>query len=382
MLNRRQILTRAALVTAGSFVPRLALARPGTERRFVFIIQRGAADGLATLAPMGDPAYAGLRRELAAEYAGLPLLGGMFALHPALKEVGGLYAAGQALFVHAVASPYRDRSHFDGQNVLECGAARPYQLADGWLNRLLPLLPAAEARALAVSATVPAALRGSAPVTSYAPSGLPDANEDLLQRVSRMYATDPALHPLWGEALQARSMAGDLAKAKPGGAAEAGRLVAQMMQGPAGARVVMIESNGWDTHSAQKARLNAQLGGLDAAIGALRDGLGEAWSQTLVVVATEFGRTAAANGTGGTDHGTGSLAMLLGGAVRGGRILADWPGLTPAQLYENRDLRPTRAVDAVIAGALAEHYALDPARLAARLFPGGVGKAEGGLIRA
>jgi uncharacterized protein (DUF1501 family) len=153
------------------------------------------------------------------------------------------------------------------------------------------------------------------------------------------------------------------------------------MQGPEGARVVMIESNGWDTHSGQKGRLNAQLGGLDAAIGALRDGLGADWNQTLVVVATEFGRTAAANGTGGTDHGTASLAMLLGGAVRGGRILADWPGLAPAQLYENRDLRPTRAIDAVIAGALAEHYALDPARLAARLFPGGVGKAEGGLIR-
>lgn len=382
MLHRRQLLIGGAIAGAATLLPKMAFARAETERRFLFIIQRGAADGLATLAPVGDPAYAGLRGDLGAEFASLPRLGGMFALHPALKVIGGLYASGQASFVHAVASPYRDRSHFDAQNVLECGGSRPYQLADGWLNRLLPLLPAGEARALAIAATVPAALRGTAPVSSYAPSGMPAPDEDLLARVSRMYQADQRLHPLWAEALQTRAMAGDLATPKGDIATAAGKLAAQLLGGADGARIAMIESNGWDTHSGQKGRLNAQLGGLDTLIGTLRDGLGPVWNQTLVLVATEFGRTAAANGTGGTDHGTASLAMLLGGAVRGGRIITDWPGLAPGQLYEGRDLRPTMALDAVIAGALAEHYALDPARAAGRLFPGGPLTPARDLIRA
>ena len=154
------------------------------------------------------------------------------------------------------------------------------------------------------------------------------------------------------------------------------------MSGPSGARVAMVETNGWDTHSGQKGRLNAQLIGLDAMLAALKAGLGRAWAETLVVVATEFGRTARANGTGGTDHGTGSLAMLLGGTVAGGRILSDWPGLGNAALYEGRDLKPTTSLDALLAGALAEHFALDPLVAAARLFPGGEGKPMSALIRA
>ncbi|MFC0590721.1 DUF1501 domain-containing protein [Novosphingobium aquiterrae] len=377
-LDRRQILAAGA---ASLFAPRIAFARAATERRLVFIIQRGAADGLATLAPLGDKAYSGLRGDLA-NLEGGARLDPLFTLHPALAQTAQLYGAKQALFAHAIASPYRERSHFDAQNVLETGGTVPYARKDGWMNRLLSLLPAGEARALAVSATIPAALRGDNPVASYAPSNLPDAPGDLLQRVSQLYAGDPQLHGLWEEALQTRAMAAgtDLAGARGGEAA--GKLVASLMSGAQGARVVMVETTGWDTHAQQKGRLAAQLGGLDALIGALKEGLGPTWNDTLVIVATEFGRTAAVNGTGGTDHGTGALAMLLGGTVAGGRILADWPGLAPAQLYEGRDLKPTIALDALLSGAIAGHFSLDPAIATARLFPETAGKPLSGLIRA
>lgn len=370
MLDRRSFLVRGALGTlAAGFAPRMAFARAATDRRFVFIIQRGAADGLGTIMPVGDPALAAARAPFLAEAAQGAKLDATFALHPALANAAALYRQQRALFVHAVASPYRDRSHFDGQNVLETGGAQAFQAKDGWLNRLLGLLPHGGPRAIAVSATVPAALRGAREVASYAPSLLPDASEDLLQRVTALYQGDAQLHGLWAEALETRQLTGDLAHDNGRNAAATGTLAARLLLPAAGARVAMIETGGWDTHSAQKGRLAAQLKGLDAMIAALQTGLGEVWSDTLVLVATEFGRTVALNGTGGTDHGTGAAAMLLGGGVKGGRVLGDWPGLAPNALYEGRDLRPTTRLDDMIAGAVAEHFALDPARTAATLFP-------------
>ena len=382
LLHRRQMLVAgAAAGTAALFAPRIAFARADTNRKLVFIIQRGAADGLATLAPTGDPAYAGLRGDLAADLMGQPQLGGMFALHPALAQLSAMYTAKQALFAHAVASPYRDRSHFDGQNVLETGGAQPYDRQDGWMNRLLALLPSESARGLAVSATIPTALRGPIQVASYAPSALPDASADLLQRVSSLYADDPQLHALWDEALQTRAMASGFDAAGAKGGQATGKLIASLMAGAQGARVVMVETTGWDTHAGQRGRLNAQLTGLDALLAALRDNLGPAWADTLVVIATEFGRTAAVNGTGGTDHGTASLAMLAGGTVLGGRILSDWPGLGQASLYQNRDLKPTTSLDALIGSAVAAHFVLDPAMAVPKLFPGSSSGNLSGLIR-
>ena len=179
----------------------LALATVPTERRFIFIIQRGAADGLDILRPTGDPAFSGLRGGLIGDVAGMKL-DTMFSLHPALVEVGRMYGQGQALFVHAVASPYRDRSHFDGQNVLETGGAQPYAVRDGWLNRLVTMLPRSSDEAIAIAATVPTALRGSVQVASYAPSALPHAADDLMARVTALYDADPQLHPVWSAALE------------------------------------------------------------------------------------------------------------------------------------------------------------------------------------
>ncbi|MDP9057152.1 MAG: DUF1501 domain-containing protein [Pseudomonadota bacterium] len=373
MVARRQFLSLSALGAGAILVaPMMALATVATDRRFVFIIQRGAADGLNIVIPYADPAYAPLRGALAIDVGAATRLDGTFALHPSLAETGRMFAQKQALFVHAVASPYRDRSHFDGQNVLETGGTQPYQRSDGWLNRLVAMLPQSrDSRdgAIALAETVPMALRGKAQVTSYGPSALPTASDDLMLRVGQLYGADPQLHPLWSAALEARRMAGDGA-AKPD-PASLGALTAKFLSAPDGPRIAMLETGGWDTHSGQQGRLAAQLKALDTLLTALRDGLGPTWAQTTVLIATEFGRTAAANGTGGTDHGTGSVAMLVGGAVRGGRVIADWPGLSAAALYDNRDLRPTAALDELIAGAAAASLGLDPDHVARTVFGGG-----------
>lgn len=374
MLTRRFFLAAGSAAIAATAMPRMAFARANTDRRFVFVIQRGAADGLSILGPTGDPQFTQLRGDFDQDLKNGSALGSFFTLHPALSETAKIYAASQALFVHAVASPYRDRSHFDGQNVLETGGSSAYQLKDGWLNRLLALLPAHETKALALSDTVPMALRGDRQVSSYAPSKLAGPSEDLLQRVSAMYEADRQLHGLWSEALATRSAAG-MVEGAGQNAAAIGSVAAKLLSGDTGARIAMIETNGWDTHSGQRGRLAAQLKSLDGIVDGLKSGLGTDWSNTLVIVATEFGRTVRPNGTGGTDHGEASVAMLLGGAVAGGRIISDWPGLAPAALYEGRDLKPTTALDALIGGALSQHYGLEPSRVMATLFPVSGGKA-------
>ena len=380
-LARRQFLSIAALGAGAMWIsPYMALASIDTDRRFVFIIQRGAADGVDIVRPYGDAAYQDLRGAFAGDAAHSIKLDDTFALHPALSELGKIYAAGEALFVHAVASPYRDRSHFDGQNVLETGGAQPYQVKDGWLNRLVSMMPHEKVEAIVLAPTVPMALRGPTPVTSYAPSSMPDASDDLMAHVGMLYDKDPQLHPLWMEALQAKGLAeGTNAKQDPAGL---GRLAAKFLLPESGPRIAMIETAGWDTHSAQAPRLAARLRALDTMIAAMRDAMGAAWKTTVVLVATEFGRTAVVNGTGGTDHGTASMAMLIGGPVKGGRVLSDWPGLAPSKLYEDRDLKPTMALDSLIAGAAAEALGLDGDRVGRNLFGTAIGsKPISGLIR-
>jgi uncharacterized protein (DUF1501 family) len=382
MATRRRFLAAGTGTALAFCAPRVLFAQAATERRFVFIIQRGAADGLNIVAPYADPAYASLRGPLALDPAAALKLDGTFALHPALAGLGQLYGRGEAAFVHAVASPYRDRSHFDAQNVLESGGRQPYQLKDGWMNRLVGLLPRRPKEAIAFAPTVPLALRGPADVTSYAPSALPAASDDLLLRVQQLYAGDAQLHALWSAAMDARGMAGGTDGRNRQDPAELGRIAASFLTAPEGPRLAMIETGGWDTHSAQTGRLNAQLGALDRLVDALRGGMGDAWRQTVVLVATEFGRTAAANGTGGTDHGTASAALLAGGALQGGRVVADWPGLAPSALYQGRDLQPTLALDALIAQVVGETFGMERERAARALFPGAaMGRALPQLVR-
>jgi len=380
-MNRRDFLRVASISSAALFAsPIISFANAKTDRRFIFIIQRGAADGMNTLVPYADPAYAKLRGALAIDVAQATKLNGMFALHPALTETAKMYATGQALFAHAVASPYRERSHFDAQNVLETGGTSPYQMKDGWMNRLLSLLPKSQNEAIAFASSVPMALRGKMDVSSYAPSALPQASDDLLLRVGQLYAEDAQLHNIWTAAMEANNMAEDAsAKQDP---ASLGKLAASFLANPSGPRIAMIETGGWDTHSAQDGRLTRQLKSLDTLIAALRDGLGATWQKTTVLVATEFGRTAAANGTGGTDHGTGSAALILGGDINGGRVIADWPGLNQSNLYEGRDLKPTLNLDTLIASLAGASFGIAPEQVGKALFPdANIGKPLEGLIK-
>jgi uncharacterized protein (DUF1501 family) len=380
MIGRRSLLASSLVSAALLGAPRISFARATGDKRFVFVIQRGAADGLHMIVPIGDPGLRIARAGLVDEIGPLFTLDVLFALHPALAQTAELYRKGDAFFVHAVATANRDRSHFDAQNILETGGRRPYEERSGWMNRMLVHLPGTKAMALAPA--VPMALRGDRPVSSYAPSRLPGASADLMTRVSALYEKDQQLHPLWEQATQTLDLVDDLAANGGKGGQAVGELAARLLAPSDGARVMMIETGGWDTHSGQKARLNAQLGGLDRLIGAMKAGLGPEWANTVVVVATEFGRTVSANGTGGTDHGTASAAMVFGGGLKGGRVIADWPGLRPSDQLDGRDLKPTLSLESLIAGAVAEQFDLEPPMVLRTLFPGQAGlKPFEGLLR-
>ena len=370
ILPRRRLLAIAGANMLTSSLPGLAWGAAATSKRLVFIIQRGAADGLALVPPVGDPALAGLRGALFADAPPGAKLNDMFALHSELNGTAAMFAAKEARIVHAVATAYRDRSHFDGQNILESGGTAPYARKDGWLNRMLGLLPPGEARAVGIAAAVPLALRGRQEAANYAPSRLPGIDEDLMMRLSLLYGGDAQLGPIWQQAVETKELAGDIGGNNGRNGTQLGELAARLMAGGGGARVMMIETGGWDTHSRQQQRLGVQARGLDALLMALKGGLGAHWPDTLVIVATEFGRTAAVNGTGGTDHGTASALFLLGGGLRGGgTVKADWPGLSGGALYEGRDLRPTTSLEGEVSEAIAAHYALEPKAVQRALYP-------------
>lgn len=391
MITRRSLIQSsiaAGLVPAFGF--RAAYAATPDNRRLVVIILRGAMDGLSVVAPYGDTAYAPARGKLALNVGqDATKLDGMFALHNALGNFGAGYTAGEALAVHAVASPARGRSHFDSQNVLETGGLAPYQYSSGWLNRALSVLP--RSQAIAVTTGMPALLQGPAKVGSWSPSRLPEPTSDLADRISQMYESDPALHAAFTEAqsLNALAKAAGEDKMTMGGGGGGGKpltalgtVAAKLMVAPDGPQFVVLERTGWDTHANQPGVLTNSLSDLDGTLAAFKTGLGPLWEKTAILCITEFGRTVAVNGTNGTDHGTGTCALLYGGAVRGGRVIADWPGLAQANLFEGRDLKPTRDMRAVIKGVLTEHIGINPDHLATSIFPQSTAIAPlAGLIR-
>ena len=412
LTRRSALLGLGAAVSLAGVAGRasLALAAAPTEQRFVVVILRGAMDGLSLVVPYGDPALRDLRGELIPALPGQPNglhdLGGFYGLHPALADLYAMYQAGELLPVHAAAGSYRSRSHFEAQDYLESGADQ--RLTSGWLNRAVAALPPAPAsasgsaspsgaaspvgRALAVGVSVPLLLRGTATVASWAPHGFASPAPDLYARIAEVNRDDQLTGRAIAEGLRARGFATEVmtedgAAGEPAGrdryafsalAEAAGRLLAAA-DGP---RIAAMEVSGWDTHVAQVPRLEQPLRQLDAGLGALKTALGPAWRQTAVLVVTEFGRTARVNGDKGTDHGTATVAFVLGGAVAGGRVRADWPGLGAGRLFENRDLAPTVDVRAVAKGLLAGHLGLGQAALA-QVFPDSAGASPmGGVLRA
>jgi uncharacterized protein (DUF1501 family) len=382
--SRRALLLGGASFAAWAYLPKFARAADGRDPRLVIIILRGALDGLATVAPVGDPDYAGLHGSIALTPGGphaAAMLDSFFALHPSMPEFARMYREKHAAIVHAVSTPYRDRSHFDGQDVLESGYAGPGRVQSGWLNRALETLPRGDRvmSGLAIGPTTPLVLRGAAPTVGWSPVALPQAAEDTATRLIELYRhRDPALASALSQGLQLdKSAQGDDMKPKPGtNGAGAMRVVARgaakLMAADDGPRIAALAFDGWDTHANEGGpvgRLAQLLSGLDGALVEFESGLGERWRDTVVVVATEFGRTARINGTDGTDHGTGTIALLAGGAVKGGRVISDWPGLKPASLYEGRDLAPTTDLRAVIKGVLHDHLGVAERVLAETVFP-------------
>jgi uncharacterized protein (DUF1501 family) len=402
MLSRRELVAAGAGLFASTSlggIP-MALARTATEQRFVLVILRGALDGLAAVPPYAERDYRWLRGPLAlpdpGAADGMLALDNRFGLHPAFQPLHAMYGAGELAVVHAVATPYRSRSHFDGQDLLESGGDTPHGSPDGWLNRALALLNTgggANRTGLAVGQTIPLVLRGKVPVATWAPSDMPTVDPDFLDRLSALYARDAVLGPALSEGLRAQALADEvLSDAPPGQGSGRGRMNGEKMYGrgarqivalrpaanavgkllaaPDGPRVAVLEMLGWDTHAGQGA-LVGRLAGVMKALGEgldeLKASLGPVWQKTAVAVVTEFGRTVAVNGTNGTDHGTGTVAFLLGGAVAGGRVLGRWPGL--AQLYENRDLMPTTDLRAVMKTMLIDHMQLPPDAVERVVFP-------------
>lgn len=386
MLTRRDILRAAGLGTVATALPAVAFAKARTDKRFVLVVLRGAADGLAIAAPYGDPGYRKVRGELAlpepGNKDGLLKLDDMFGLHPSLAGVYDEYEKGRALVAQAVASPYRERSHFDGQDVLENGGSEAGLLRDGWLNRALAPLGGSlgHEAAIAMAVNTPLVLRGENSVTSWAPSQLPDAEESTIRRLQDLYADDEFFAMRLAQAINSQDIAGDEASMQRRGNnnrnAEQMRATmqatARFLTAEDGPRIAVLEAGGWDTHANQgttNGALANRLAGLDTGLIALRDGLGSTWSDTVVAVVTEFGRTVRPNGTRGTDHGTATAAILLGGAVNGGRVLADWPGLGKSDLYEGRDLRPTLDVRGLFKAVLADHLRLPDRVVELSVFP-------------
>ena len=394
MTTRRHLL-RATLAGAAlapwATLSIAATAAPGANR-FVFLILRGGMDGLTAVPAIGDPAFVEARGVLG-QFASEPLrLDATFALNPLLPQLHAMYGRGELAVLHAVGLPYRERSHFDAQQVLESGGTRPYELATGWLGRALAASagqPVAM-KAVALETAVPLVLRGPTEVDTWAPSTMPEPGADLVGRLEAMYRNDPALAQALARARGLRDEPGMAANPQGmggggrGAAVALARKAAEFLQ--RGSQVAVMEMGGWDSHTNQTLPNGAtsnNLRTLDAALDALREGLlpGGTWGRTVVVVATEFGREVAVNGNQGTDHGTGGASFVLGGAVNGGRVITDWPGLAKKERFEGRDLKITTDLRAALRTVLGDHLKVSRAALDGSVLPGSAAVASLDLLR-
>jgi uncharacterized protein (DUF1501 family) len=355
----------------------LTLAAAPGENRLVVIILRGAMDGLDVVQPRGDAGLAAARPGVLSKAQDLD---GFFALHDGLSGLMPLWTAGELAFVHATSTPYRDkRSHFDGQDLLEAGTGKdlaPAAQRDGWLNRLLAVLPgAASETAWSVGREAMPVLAGKAPTESWAPDQDIAVSTPARSLLEHVYEGDPLFHA-------ASATAFGLAGMEEGEGEDTEMIaafVAERLRGPA--RIAAFSLTGWDTHKGQERAIQKPLDRLQRAVLRLKAGTGpEVWGKTVVLAMTEFGRTVRQNGSGGTDHGTGGAMLVAGGAVKGGQVLGRWPGLTEADLYDRRDLMPTSDVRDWTAQVMAGLFGLERSLLERAIFPGLTMEAPASLI--
>lgn len=375
-LNRRGLLASLAGVTV-TFAGHAAFGAETGRKKLIVMIARGGLDGLSLTPPYGEASYQALRGQLAIAAPGATdgalKLDGTFGLHPAMPELHAMALAGEARIAPAVAIPERIRSHFEAQDMLENGSTKVYGSESGWLNRALQAL--GSSRGLSVGAQAPLVLRGPVQAAAWSPGPALPEDDRVAGMLMDLYKDDALLAPALAAGLSAESMAGDAMSGQTvrrNDVRGLGAAIARFMTADGGPDVVALSLDGFDTHARQGAatgQLAARLAPVDQLYAGLKAGLGPMWKDTAVVMATEFGRTARVNGTGGTDHGTASTLVLAGGALKAGGIVGDWPGLADNRLFENRDLAPTLDVRSVFKGLLRDHLGVDRAKLDAAVFP-------------
>lgn len=371
-ISRRQFIAAVGATSLLTLWPGTNAFAAASDARLLVVLLRGGLDGLHAMPPLAEPAYARSRGALVPNDA--LALDGTFSLHPSLKFMHGLYGEKQLLPIVAVAPPYRQRSHFDAQDCLENGTSTAGG-SSGWLNRCVSALPGSEG--LAIATVMPLILRGKGETTTWSPPLPQDVNPILLQTLQPLYAADAALSDAFARAIETGGGDDNSLQGGMNGGRNAGGRLPQTMAAAArfmgtadGPRIGFVEDSGWDTHGNQAGLLARKLAELDNALRAYRDGMAAQWARTAVLIVTEFGRTVAVNGTGGTDHGTGGIAFLAGGGVGGGRIAGDWPGLAISDLHEGRDLRTTTDMRALFKGVLAAHLGIGEGVLESKIFPG------------
>ena len=377
-MDRRAFLRGMCLGGVATFAfPTVRFAQVPGDGKLVFVLLRGGFDGLAALVPIGDPSYESLRGRMAFAAQEVSMLDGNFGLVSGLTPWTTLWEQNELVALHAMSIPYRTRSHFDGQAILETGLARPEGSSDGWLNRLLQVMEG-ERSGIAVAAGMPRSLSGSHPVSSWSPAQLGAVDDGYLDRLGVLYRTDEVLHDRFEAALQLRDMAPDMADMGGRRGRGVGQVdavmtaAARFLREPDGPNVAALEFSGWDTHAnqgMQGGQLDRLLGQLAEGVLTLRGELGADWSKTTVVIMTEFGRTARPNGTQGTDHGTGGAGFVIGPNVSKSAVVSDWPGLSDRELYQGRDVKPTLDTRAVLKGVIAGTFDLT-ANQVNRVFPG------------
>lgn len=380
-LNRRIVLKSAGAASLiGMATPGRALAASAfAQKKLVIVFLRGAMDGLAVFPAYGDPDFERARQGIAMpspqETGGVRDLDGFFGIHPDLPTLAEYFHQREVAVVHAVASPYRERSHFDAQNLIENGTAQPFGRKSGWINHALGAMGQAhgqgKGRGLSLTTTMPVALRGEANVATWSPSRLPSPDEGLLERLAALYDGDPNLSASFklAKAANAKNV---VASDGQSSFLSLMAAAARFMKAPTGPNVAFLELGGWDSHAGQMGEygpLRKNLSAVDAGVARFKTEIGPKWNQTVIVFVTEFGRTVAMNGSKGTDHGTGGALFMVGGAVNGGRVIADWPGLTASNLYQGRDLKPTIDLRSVLKGVLHDHMGVPNLALGTDVFP-------------
>ena len=384
VVSRRSFVAGLTASLGVGFMPSVAFsAMPNPlDNRFILIVLRGGMDALNTIVPYGDSYYASARKHLALQADSLLNLDGYFGLNPALKPLHTLYQNGEMAVVHAASTPYRSRSHFDGQDLFENGTDSPLGRDDGWLNRVLSLLPdKGVTNGLSMGATTPYVMRGDANFLSLAPgAGLESLEEDTIKRLQALY--DIETTPTYGDgdismAFEQALASSDLLNSLGAGkkqrqdrARQLAQMTGETLSMDDGPRLATLSMGGWDTHADQTPLLNDNLQTLSTVLMQMKRSLGKTWHKTTIVCVSEFGRMVYANGTEGTDHGTGGCMILAGGALNGGRVYGHWPTLNPNALFEGRDIMPTTDVRSVIAEILHRQFALKKLDLESKVFPG------------